>query len=128
MESLDLSLETHDFSATAEAGNGAMLTCLVGTADSSVKAALDDFLSQLHAQAMSRSVAELRVDLRKLEFMNSACLRTFATLILGARELPAGSRYNIVLVSDPGVLWQRRSLCALSSLAPEMVTVKAEGA
>ena len=126
MQSVDLSVETRDFSARAEAGQGRMLTHLTGTADAAVKSALQDFIVQLDVQARSLAVTELRLDLRKLEFMNSACLRVFATLILGAKDLPRSGRYNIVLVSNPEVLWQRRSLPALSSLAPEMVSVQTE--
>jgi anti-anti-sigma factor len=118
------SMKTQSFSASTQVDDGKLLTKLVGNADVGVKPALADFLTQVHEAAKSRAVSEVVVDLRDVEFMNSACLKTIVTWIFVARELPETDRYQILLVSDPSVLWQRRSVQALSCVATELVKLQ----
>jgi len=118
------STKTQSFSASSDMGDGKLLAKLTGNADVAVRPALADFLNQVHEAAKSPSVVEVVVDLRDLEFMNSACLKAMVTWIFVARELPSNSRYQILLVSDPAVLWQRRSVQALSCVATELVKLQ----
>jgi len=122
---MGLSIKVQDFSATAELDHGKLLTTLVGNADQGVREALDDFLCKVHDEASSHSVHEVVVDLRSVEFMNSGCLKAFVTWIFVARELPSGARYKIVLLSHPDILWQRRSVQALSCVATDLVKIQA---
>jgi anti-anti-sigma factor len=118
------SMKTQGFSASSQVDDGKLMTKLSGNADVAVRTALADFLNQVHEAAKSQSVSQVVVDLRDLEFMNSACLKTMVTWIFVARELPTQSRYQILLVSDPAVLWQRRSVQALSCVATELVKLQ----
>jgi hypothetical protein len=70
-------------------------------------------------------VAEVVVDLRSVEFMSSACLKAFVTWIHIARTLPTPSRYQIVFLSQPEILWQRRSMHALACVAKDLVRLQA---
>jgi hypothetical protein len=119
------SLKTEDFSASAELDRGRLVTTLAGNADLDTKAPLAEFLSQLHEEACARSVSEVVVDLRSVEFMNSNCLKTFVTWIFVAKDLPVQDRYQIVLRSNPNILWQRRSVEALSCVARDLVRIDA---
>ena len=118
------SIKTQAFSASSKPGDGTLLTKLAGNADIGVKSALADFLGQVHEAARSESVSQVVVDLKDVEFMNSACLKTIVTWIFIARELPLANRYEILLVSDPNILWQRRSVHALACVATELVRLQ----
>jgi hypothetical protein len=89
-----------------------------------VKGHLDRFLRTLHAEAQRRALTEVSVDVRRLEFMNSSCLNSFAWWISALQEQPAEDRYRIVFLSSPTVYWQRRSLSALAGLAGDIISVQ----
>jgi len=119
-----ISAQSADFSATAACQDRTVAATLTGTADLTAKKALDDFLSRLHDTARSQGVAEVVVDFKSLAFMNSSCLKGFVTWICAVQELPPQTQYRIVLVSSPQMLWQQRSLHALSCLATDLVTLQ----
>jgi hypothetical protein len=119
------SIEGPDFVATAACQERTVSARLDGTADLNIKPALDGFLVKLHETAQAQRVAELVMDFRNLKFMNSSCLKGLVTWICAVQGLPPQDQYRIVLVSSPELHWQRRSLRALSCLAPELVSIEA---
>jgi hypothetical protein len=114
----------NDFSAEASITGRRMDVALCGTADVMVKRYLDRFLRTLHAEAQRRALTEISVDLRRLEFMNSSCLDSFAWWISTLEEQAAEDRYRIVFLSSPTVYWQRRSLDTLAHLAGDIISVQ----
>jgi hypothetical protein len=114
-----------DFSAEANAEGSHMDVTLTGTADLTVKGQLDRFLRSLHAEARRRALVEVSVDVRRLEFMNSSCLKSFVWWISTVQEQTPEERYRIVFLSSPTVYWQRRSLNALACLAGDIIRVQA---
>jgi hypothetical protein len=114
-----------DFSAEAQVQEGQMEVALSGTADLTVKEQLDRFLRSLHAEARRQALSKVSVDVRRLEFMNSSCLKSFVWWISTVQEQPAEDRYRIVFLSSPTVYWQRRSLTALACLASDIISVEA---
>ena len=112
-----------DFSAAASVRGHQMEVALSGTADVMMKGPLDRFLRALHAEAQRRALAKVNVDVRRLEFMNSSCLNSFAWWISAVQEQPAEVRYRIVFLSSPTVYWQRRSLNALAGMAGDIISV-----
>jgi hypothetical protein len=115
----------NDFSAEANAQGSHMEVSLTGTADLTVKGPLDRFLRSLHTEARRRALVEVSVDVRRLEFMNSSCLKSFVWWISTVQEQPIAERYRIVFLSSPTVYWQRRSLKALACLAGDIISVQA---
>ena len=115
----------NDFSAEASVSGRHMDVALSGTAGFMVKGYLDRFLRTLHAEAQRRALTEVSVDMRRLEFMNSSCLNSFAWWISTVQEQPAEDRYRIVFLSSPRVYWLSRSLSALASLAGDIISVQA---
>jgi hypothetical protein len=113
-----------DFNAEARVSGSHMDVALSGTADLMVKGHLDRFLRTLHAEARRRALNEVSVDVRRLEFMNSSCLHSFAWWISTVHEQPSEDRYRIVFLSSPTVYWQRRSLTALAGLAGDIISVQ----
>lgn len=114
-----------DFLAEARTEGQAMQVSLSGTADLTVKAQLDRFVRNLHAEVQRQSLREVHVDVRRLEFMNSSCLKSFVWWISTVQEQTPEGRYQIVFLSSPTVYWQRRSLNALACLAGDIISVRA---
>jgi len=113
-----------DFSAEASVRGHQMEVTLSGTADFMMKGHLDRFLRALHAEAQRRALTKVNVDVRRLEFMNSSCLNSFAWWISTVQDQPAEGRYRIVFLSSPTVYWQRRSLNALAGMAGDIISVR----
>jgi len=97
---------------------------LSGTADLRVTESIEAILMRVHQTALELSIVEVRMDLRDLEFMNSSCFKSFVSWISDVSEMTAG-QYRIRFLSNPSILWQRRSLHALSCFAAELVTIEA---
>jgi anti-anti-sigma factor len=117
-------IETHTMTATAKLETTTIAVRLAGTADTEIRPNLDQFVQKLHAEAVRIGVANVTVDLRELEFMNSSCLKVFVTWLAKLRDLEASKQYRIQIRSNPQLLWQRRSLAALSCFAADLVTIE----
>ena len=112
-----------DFSAEPMLVPDGVRVKLLGEADGRVVAALTQFLPTLHDEVTAIGVTSVVVDFVELEFMNSSCFKAFVTWISTVQELE--NPYKIKLLSNPAVLWQRRSLHALASFAAEVISVEA---
>lgn len=102
----------------------ALVAKLSGTADLRVTDSVEAILTRVHQKALELSIPEVQMDLRELEFMNSSCFKSFVSWISEVSDLTAG-QYRIRFLSNPSILWQRRSLHALSCFAAELVTIEA---
>jgi hypothetical protein len=117
-------IQASELSATVTAEAQGLLVHLSGTADLRVTDAVESLLASVHKQAVSDKASEVRVDLRSLEFMNSSCFKSFVTWISQVQDLPEPDQYRIRFLSSPAILWQRRSLNALSCFAAHLVTIE----
>ena len=104
--------------------DGGIAVRITGTADTAVRTQLDDYVKRLHEEAMRLKVPSVVVDLRELEFMNSSCLKVFVVWLAQLRELEPRQQYKVTIRSNPELLWQRRSLAALSCFAVDLVTIQ----
>lgn len=102
----------------------ALVAKLGGTADLRVTDSVEAILNRVHQKALELKISEVRVDLRELEFMNSSCFKSFVSWISEVSDLTTG-QYRIRFLSNPSILWQRRSLHALSCFASDLVTIEA---
>ncbi len=119
-----LAVNGRDFSASASHAGGALALRLAGNADMSAKESLDALLPRVHAEAQRLGAAEVAVDFRDLEFMNSSCFKSFVTWISEVQELEPAKQYRIRFLSKPEMHWQRRSLHALRCFAVDLITVE----
>ena len=94
-----------------------------GTGDMGASAPLIAFLKQLHTEACRVGIREVVIDICNLDFMNSSCFKCFVWWISIVGDMDDVERYRVRFVSNPGLHWQRRSLEALESFAPEVVVV-----
>ena len=113
-----------DFTATAVHAERAITETLTGNADNAAIAALDRALTAVHAAATELAIGEAVVDLRRLEFMNSSCFKSFVTWISDVQELATPRQYKLRFLSDPRMHWQKRSLHALRCFAVELIAVE----
>lgn len=108
----------------ARLADGEIVARLSGTADTGVREQLEEFFTQLHAEAVRLNATAVVVDVRELEFMNSSCLKVFVSWLAQLRELETPHQYKVRFRSNPQLLWQRRSLAALSCFAIDLVTIE----
>jgi hypothetical protein len=94
---------------------------LHGTADTSAAEAVAAFLDEVHAEARKIGAREVSIDLRKLEFMSSACFKSMIAWLAHLETEP--EPYAVRLRSDPTKHWQARSLAAIVALAGGLVRV-----
>jgi hypothetical protein len=118
------SVSAGDLSVTTRHEGDTITVFCIGTADLRVGDALDRVLSRVHKTALERKAARVDIDFRALEFMNSACFKSFVTWISDVRELDAEKKYAIRFWSKPELLWQRRSLHALRCFATDVITIE----
>jgi hypothetical protein len=118
-------LEVSDLKAVAKNEGGRPTLVLSGSADIEEPARLGAVLRQLHDEVVKASAAEVAVDFRNLEFMNSSCFKEFVSWLAGLEDLEPSKRYRIRFLSSPDMHWQRRSLNALACFAGDLVTIEA---
>lgn len=95
-----------------------------GTADVEAQPDLQHFLKALHTEIQRVNATDVVVDFRELEFMNSSSFKLFVAWLGKVRDLPAEQQYKFRFQSNPNMLWQRRSLAALSCFAVNLVSIE----
>jgi hypothetical protein len=93
-----------------------------GTGEAEGAAVLDRFLGLLHRHAVAQELREVTIELEKLEFINSSCLKAMVAWIYKVDT--EGRPYTIRLVRDAALHWQRTSLATLQRLAPQVVVLQ----
>lgn len=113
------------FSASAAWDERTLRVAFKGSAELNVKDDLERLLPRLHSEALRLAAREVVVDFRDLEFMSSACFRSFVSWVSEVQDLPPATQYQILFRSNAAMLWQRRSLHALKCFANELVHIDA---
>ena len=97
---------------------------LKGEADVRAKPHLAGFFRVVHGAALEAGL-KVQVDWRDLRFMNSSCFQDFVVWLAEISKIPATSGYQVTFLGDSKQYWQRRSLHALATFAPDRVVVEA---
>ncbi len=101
-----------------------LVVAFSGNGDMSAVESLGRYLKQVHTEAVTLKVGEVKFDFRDLYFMNSSCFKAYVTWIdLVSRA--ESHAYKIRFLTNPRLHWQRRSLEALRCLSPGVVRVEA---
>jgi hypothetical protein len=117
-------IEVAGFATSASFDAQTVRVTMTGTADVRAVDSLERFMPELHTQTLLAKANQVVVDLLALEFMNSSCFKSLVAWIAQLREIDPAQRYHVTFLSSTAQRWQRRSLHALSSFAPELVTVE----
>lgn len=100
-----------------------MRLTLEGQADLRDPGPLSGSLLDFHQQAVAHHADKVVVDLKQVEFMNSTALGAFVRWMSELLKLTQDRRYQVVLFGTRERRWQRVSLHALASFAPENISV-----
>lgn len=103
---------------------GEVTLTLTGSATVYHPESLRSYLQKLHLENKRLGVKRVVVDIRQLEFMNSAGFSTFIDWLVTLQEEPEAAQYKVCYRSNPDYPWQRRSLHALQCLAVDLVTIE----
>jgi hypothetical protein len=95
---------------------------IAGHGDTLGAPVLDSYLKQLHEVALQTGLAEITLELDQLTFINSTCLKAMVSWIYKVDT--TGRPYQIRLLRDLALRWQKNSLATLQRLAPEVVRVE----
>ncbi|MEY4543883.1 MAG: hypothetical protein RL685_78 [Pseudomonadota bacterium] len=106
----------------SDESEGSLRVTLSGNGDASAVQPLDDYLVQLHGQLAQSKASAVLIDVTQLVFMNSSCIKAFASWIHDVKV--SASPYMIRLRLNPGLLWQKRTLKTLTRLAPSVVQLE----
>jgi hypothetical protein len=112
------------FEATAVHEDHEISIRLKGEADVRAKPHLAAFFRAVHGAAMQDGM-KVQVDWRDLRFMNSSCFQDFVVWLAEISKIPATSGYQVTFLADSRQYWQRRSLHALATFAPDRVVIEA---
>ena len=112
------------FEATAIRRGNEISILLRGEADIRAKPHLAGFFRAVHGAALQPGM-KVHVDWRALRFMNSSCFQDFVVWLAEIGKIPADNGYNVIFLADAKQYWQRRSLHALATFAPDRVVVEA---
>jgi hypothetical protein len=116
-------LDQGGFSMTPSVRANVLVVKVCGNGDMAAIEALGRYLKLVHREALHLPVAEVELDFLELYFMNSSCLKALVSWINSVAN-DGNALYRIRFLTNPKLLWQRRSLEALRRLAPDLVQIE----
>jgi len=81
------------------------------------------FLEIVHNMALGEGLAEVKVDVTALGFLNSSGIKEFLSWILRRNRIAPEKKYKINFLFDPTVAWQPITLPRLRDLDPEGIVL-----
>jgi hypothetical protein len=85
---------------------------------------LQSYLQELHTECIRLGVSQVVVDLRNLEFMNSAGFSTFIDWLMALQDADKAKQYKVRYISNDEHTWQKRGLQALRCIADDLVSIE----
>jgi hypothetical protein len=85
------------------------------------------FFEIVHHMALGERLAEVKVDVTKLAFLNSSGIKEFLSWILRRNRIPPERKYRINFLFDPTVAWQPATLPRLRDLDSGAIVLTATG-
>jgi hypothetical protein len=111
---------TDDFCAEWVRNEDVTEVCMWGTAEAVSEPTMTSALNAVRSAAKEHP-REIRIDLRAIDFLHSGCLKYLVSWIAPLQNRAADT-YRIVLLWDPSMNWQKRTIYVLSALAPDVVS------
>ena len=108
-----LPIVSKEFALESWMSQSRLVVNVSGTADMNTMLAFGEALVQVHEEVTAKSLAEVCLDLHKVYFLNSTCLKNITTLALRAKD----TGYRIVCRISARLSWQRRALDPIVRLA-----------
>ncbi len=92
-----------------------------GTGDLVAVEPLGTFLREVRDDAVRLQISRLVLDLRKLFFINSSCLKAFVNLVFFLKDTP--HQPMIEFLTDEKLAWQERAVSPLQRMSPQTVRI-----
>jgi hypothetical protein len=115
--------QAEDFCAEWVRNGDAIDVCMWGTAESMSEHVLVTAFNEVRAAANQDPPREIRIDVRAIEFLHSGCLKYLVNWITPLQNRP-NEVYKIVIIWNPLMNWQKRTIYVLCSLAPDVLTAR----
>ena len=115
-------VKDRDFATKTDHDDSSITVRMTGNWDMRATGPLDDFTRTLQQEAQRLQVARVIVDMAKVEFINSSCLKSFARWLGSLGKIGNEHQYSVTFCTDQP--WQRRSLEALKALAAGRVNIE----
>jgi hypothetical protein len=109
-----------EFALESSLSHSRLVIKMSGTADMSAMSGFGAALVQAHDEAVANRLSEICLDLQKVYFLNSTCLKNITTLALRSRD----STYRLVCRLNSRLSWQRRALDPIVRLAQGKVVLE----
>src|SRR5688572_22373195 len=109
---------TEDFTIEWRRCDDAIDVCMWGTASAVSEHALVGALNEVQDAASAQKPKEIRIDFRGVEFLHSGCLKYLVRWVTSVHPAAAG-HCKVLLIWNPAMNWQKRTVFVLCSLAPE---------
>jgi hypothetical protein len=112
---------TEDFSIEWSRDADAIEVCMWGTAGALSEHVLVGALNEVQDAASAQAPGEIRIDFRGVEFLHSGCLKYLVNWVTSVHPGAIG-QYKVLLIWNPAMNWQKRTVFVLCSLAPESLS------
>ncbi len=112
--------QTEDFTIEWVRVDDAIEVNMWGTAGALSEHLLVGALNEVQEAAAAQAPREIRLDFRGVEFLHSGCLKYLVNWVTAVHPGSA-DKYKVVLVWNPSMNWQKRTVYVLCSLAPELL-------
>ena len=118
-----LSIDTPEFRATTAIDGARMIVAMHGDGTVAVVPALYELFVGVHERCREKAIAEVCVDLKGVEFLNSSCFNVLVNWIRSIRLLDQGCQYHIRFIPDEKSHWQKTSLRVLATFGKSLVAI-----
>lgn len=82
---------------------------------------LGHFLNEVHEKIISEKIKLVKVDVRKLGFINSVGIKEFTNWIAKVDQLTEAQVYKIQFLLDKNIQWQKNTFTALKWLSEKNI-------
>lgn len=110
-----------EFRITPSFADGSLVLHFSGIGDITAANPLAECLTAVRDGIVSGDITSVEFDIRRLELLNSSCLKAFATFVI--ELVSRKSSCPVRFIVGAKIPWQARSLFALERLARSFVTI-----
>lgn len=114
-------VDLEEFHISSSFADGDVVLRFSGVGDVTAAKPLAECLTTIRNGIVTKEVVSVEFDIRRLELLNSSCLKAFATFII--ELVSRKSNTPIRFIVGAKLPWQSRCLFALERLAHSLVTI-----
>lgn len=115
-------LKTDGLTVTPRLGENTLRVTVIGAVEMRDPGeVLTPYWTGLDEEARRRGIRRVELDVKDLNYMNSSGILTLVRWITRAKAHEAADAYQLIVIYDGNVTWQRTSIPTLAKLAPQVV-------